>query len=367
MNGPADPVATAAGREPVTGERTATHDLWDLLLRPFNVVEAVDSVLGLSPNVVRQLSGAMLATCPEAEALLDTVPQTIRSLSIAMTNQPEECRGELRGPVLWSETLSCRSSSPGRNDVYVCAAPSRAYDIPENRVLVAALVAVRDAGRSVDTISARSYDDDTLRRARHNGVRASRYLEHRALSSVARKRPDTRELRRARSGNRRSTYTEALAMLGRAADPLEADDILPFCDRRTRAQHAVLVSLVRALRRRGLPVEPFRAVAGTLHSGLLRYHHPRRRGDRSRPSGILVGRVLVDVPERVRDRNRERAEHALAARAAGRPTVVVMDPSDVERAIDLALGGQEAAPDAVRPAVVRPGAPGGWVEGRARA
>jgi hypothetical protein len=324
--------------EPVPGQRTATHELWDLLRRPFSVVEAVDSVLGLSPNVVKQLTGAILATCAEAEHLLKATPETIRSLSISMDNQPEECRGELRGPVLWSETFSCRSSSPGRNDVYVCATPSRAYDIPENRVLVAALVSVRDAGRSVDTISARSYDDETLRVARYNGLRASRLLEHRALSSVARHRPSPREMRRARSGNRRSTYGPALDMLARAADPLEADDILPFCDRRTRAQHAVIVSMVRALRRRGLEVEPFRAVAGTLQSGLLRYHHPRRRGDRSRPSGILIGRVLVDVPERVRDRNRERAEHALAARADGRPAIVVMDPSDVERAIDLALG-----------------------------
>lgn len=334
---PDDDVADTLTHE--AGERTATHELWDLLRRPFNVVEGVDAVLGLSPNVVRQLTGAILATCPEAERLLTTIPQTIRSLSISMTNQPEECRGELRGPVLWSETLSCRSSSPGRNDVYVCAAPSRAYDIPENRVLVAALLAVREAGRSVDTISARSYDDETLRAARYNGLRASRYLEHRALALVTRHRPSVRELRRARSGNRRSTYTAALDMLARATDPLEADDILPFCDRRTRAQHAVLVSTVRALRRRGLVVEPFRAVAGTLQSGLLRYHHPRRRGDRSRPSGILVGRVLVDVPDRVRDRNRERAEHALATRAGGRPSVVVMDPRDVERAIDLALSG----------------------------
>ncbi|HEY8057651.1 MAG TPA: hypothetical protein VID94_02825, partial [Acidimicrobiales bacterium] len=261
--------------KPASGERTATHELWDLLRRPFNVVEAVDSVLGLSPNVVKQLTGAMLATCTEAEHLLSVTPHTIRSLSISMSNQPEECRGELRGPVLWSETFSCRSSSPGRNDVYVCAAPSRAYDIPENRVLVAALLAVRDAGRSVDTISARSYDDDTLRKARFNGLRASRLLEHRALSSVARHRPSPREVRRARSGNRRSTYTPALTMLARAADPLEAEDILPFCDRRTRTQHAVLVALVRTLRRRGVTVEPFRAVGGSLQSGLLRYHHPR--------------------------------------------------------------------------------------------
>jgi hypothetical protein len=336
-------VSSSPSEAPVeTGPRTPTHELWELLRRPFNVVEAVDAVLGLSPNVVRQLTGAMLATCDEARHLLSTTPHTIRSLSIAMSASPEECRGGLRGPVLWSETLSARSSSPGRHDVYICSAPSRAYDIPENRVLVAALVSLRDAGRSVDSISARSYDDDTLRQARFNGLRAIRYLEHRALSGVTRHRPSPREMRRARSGNRRTTYGPALAMLAKAADPLTADDILPFCDRRTRAQHAVLVALVRALEARGFTVDPFRAVAGTLHSGLLRYHHPRRRGDRSRPSGILAGRVLVDVPDRVRDRNRERAEHSLAARSGGRPVMVVMEPADIDRAIDRAL---DAGPD----------------------
>ncbi len=160
------------------------------------------------------------------------------------------------------------------------------------------------------------------------------------MATVTRHRPTSREMRRARSGNRRSTYGPALAMLARAADPLEADDILPFCDRRTRAQHAVLVSIVRALQQRGVTVDPFRAMSGTLQSGLLRYHHPRRRGDRSRPSGIMIGQVLIDVPERVRDRNRERAEHTLQSRSGGRPVVVVMDPGDVERAIRMALEPQ---------------------------
>ena len=53
--------------------------------------------------------------------------------------EPQRCIGELRGPVLWSETMSARASSFGDRDLFICATPSRAYDIDENRILVAAL------------------------------------------------------------------------------------------------------------------------------------------------------------------------------------------------------------------------------------
>src|SRR5215211_5671254 len=100
---------------------TATKALWERLRRPFDVVEMVDAVLGLSPNVARQLAGTMLATSPEAESLL---------VAMSTTSSPERCRGELRGPVLWSETMSARSSSSGNQDVFICSSPQRAYDIP---------------------------------------------------------------------------------------------------------------------------------------------------------------------------------------------------------------------------------------------
>ena len=315
----------------------ATRALWNRLRRPFDVVEMVDAVLGLSPNVARQLAGTMLATSTEAEALLGSMPHTIRSLAMSTTSSPERCRGELRGPVLWSETMSARSSSSGNQDVYICSSPQRAYDIPENRVLAAALVSIRDAGRGVDSMSASSYDDDTLRRARHNGMRAIRYLEHRTLAAVVREKPTSRSLKRTRSGSRRTTYQPALAMLDRAADPLTADDIIPFCDRRTRAQHALVMALVQRLEARGAELEPFRAFEGVLYSGPIRYNHPRRLGDRSRPHGIMLGGVLVDVPERIRDRNRERTQFALDARAGGLPTVAVLEPDDIDRAIEMAV------------------------------
>lgn len=319
----------------------ATAQIWARLRRPFDVVEIVDALLGLSPNTARQLAGTVLATGPEAELLLERMPHTLRSLANSVTDAAEECRGQIRGPVLWSATTGARAASGGAEDVFVCATPQRAYDIEENRVLVAALVAVREAGRRVDSIDAHSYDDDTLRRARTNGNRAHRYLDHRTLSQVTQGRPDARALKRVRSGgNRRATYHPALALIDRLAEPLSAEDVRPFCDRRTRAQHALIMSLVDGLEHRGAVLPPFRAFDGVLFSGPISYQHPRRLGETTRLHGVLLDDVLVDVPERIRDRNRARAESALHERSGGRHTVVVLGPDDVERAIDLAMAPQ---------------------------
>ena len=73
-------MSTARGTDAPTG----THRLWARIRRPYNVVEALDGVLGLSPNVARQLAGAMLATSSEAESLLTAMPRTVRSLSISI-------------------------------------------------------------------------------------------------------------------------------------------------------------------------------------------------------------------------------------------------------------------------------------------
>ena len=166
----------------------------------------------------------------------------------------------LRGPVMWSETMSRRSASAGSQDLYICTAPNRAYDILENQVLVAALAAIGHAGTSVESMSARAYDDETMRRARENGRRALRYLDHRTLSGVSREKPAPREMKRARSSTRRGTYEPAFVMLERAAEPIGVEDIRPFCVRRTRIQHELVMPLADGLPERGQELPPFRPI-----------------------------------------------------------------------------------------------------------
>lgn len=321
----------------------ALADLWSRLSRPFSVVSTVSVLTGLSRPAVGELVGTVIATSPEAERLLEEFPRTVRSLATSMGTQAERCIGALRGPVLWSETLAARASSFGDPDLYICATPSRAYDIDENRVLVAALLAVRDAGHdALEHIGGRQrYQDPLIRTAIRNSHDAARFAEHPSLTRVARGKPSPRAIKRTRSGKKKASYEPALQMLERAADPLSIEQVRAVCDRRTRAQHLLLMRLVHRLEARGGHLPPFRAELASLYAGPVQFHHPRRAAERGGLAGIVVGQLLVDVPDRLGSDDRSAAEAALARRAGSLASMVVMGDDDVEaavaRAVELAI------------------------------
>ena len=146
------------------------------------------ALLGLPNRVARQLVGAVLATSDEAEDLLEAMPAIVRSMAIATTDRAERCMGELRGPVLWAETMSARSASAGDPGLFVCATTTKAYDTDENRVLKAALDAIRRAARNAEH-GMDSHADDVVRRARHNGQHSAHLMEHQTLAQVPVVRP----------------------------------------------------------------------------------------------------------------------------------------------------------------------------------
>ncbi len=90
-----------------------------------------------------------LAASEEAGALLDGMELRVRTLTTSVETQTERCVNSVRGPVLWSETLTARANALGNDDVFVCATPSRSFDTVENRVLVAALEAIAKAGKAI--------------------------------------------------------------------------------------------------------------------------------------------------------------------------------------------------------------------------
>jgi hypothetical protein len=286
---------------------------------------------------VHQLAGTILCTSPEAERLLHDMPTLVRALTTSVQASPVRSRGEVRGPVLWSETISARAASFGDPDLFVCTTPQRDYDTAENRVLVRALSVLADAGRAIEHVGVAHYDDPVMRSARDNGREARRFLEHPALAQVANERLRPRTTKRARAGKSAQRYRSALDVLERAVEPVSVEHLLPYCDRRTRQQHEVLLGVLLELERRGMRIPPLRVEAGALLAGPITYIHPRRLGARDRLHGIVVGDVLIDVPERARETSRERAAAALAARSHGRTTVLVTDVSEVRAAVDLAV------------------------------
>jgi len=332
-----DPVEMAdVSMSPLRSEALATAELWDRLARPFRVGETVDALFGLAPDVVAQLAGTVLCTSDEAERLLHDMPTLLRALTTSVQTSPIRVRGEIRGPVLWSETMSARAASFGDPDLFVCTTPQRDYDTAENRVLVHALALLADAGKAIERVSAQ-YDDDTLRAARANARRARLFLDHPALARVSAERVRPRTMKRARGSKSADRYRAAMALIDRAIEPLDVAAVIPFCDRRTRLQHVVLTSVLRDLERRGMRIPPLQVEDGTILAGPVSYVHPRRLGARDRLHGILVGDVLIDVPERTRDTNRDRAAADLAARSHGRLSVLVFDAAEVPDAVDFAV------------------------------
>lgn len=242
------------------------------MTKPYEAARVAAALLGLPQRAARQLVGSVLATSDEAEDLLDAMPHIVRSMSIATTDRPERCYGELRGPVLWSETMSARSASAGDPGLFVCSTTTKAYDTDENRVLKAALAAIQRAGRAA-THGLDSHSDEVLRRARHNESRARHLLEHRTLSAVPITRVSGRALRRTRAGSRRSTYRPAIALLARASEPLLAVHIESHANPATLADHDLLAASLAALDARTPTPVSLRTAHGDLVAGPVRYDH----------------------------------------------------------------------------------------------
>ncbi|HEV3213398.1 MAG TPA: hypothetical protein VGZ03_08395 [Acidimicrobiales bacterium] len=307
----------------------ATLELWRRLSRPFDAASAVEALTGLHITNVRQIVGMRLATSREADVLLDKMHEIVRSLAIATTDSPVRCEGEVRGPILWSETMAARASSPGAGGVFVCASPVKAYDTDENRVLRHALTRIRDSARDADPTGHSHGDDDTIRRARFNGTRAIRALEHRTLAAVSKSRPSGRAVQKARSGTRARVYKPAVALLERALEPIDGATVAEHCDDHTRRQHGLLLALADRLE-----LGPFRVTGQWLENKGLRYIHKQRAGDDGM-YGVLLRNLLLDVPDPANGIDRFQAERNLTARAHNHPVLIVTGPEDVARAIRL--------------------------------
>lgn len=257
------------------------------LTRPYDPVRAASALLGLPQRAASALVGTVVATCDETEQLLAAMPRILRSLAIATTDRPERCHGELRGPVLWSETMSARATSVGDPGLFVCATTTKAYDTAENRILKAALSVIARAGHSA-THGVDLHGDDVLRRARHNEHQARHLLEHQALSGVPLGRISSRGIRRTATGSRRATYRPAMALLARSHDPLQAHHLRGRASAATLADHDLLAASLAALDERGKAL-PLLNDHGGLAAGLIRYDHL---------SGVTIaGRHVADVAE----------------------------------------------------------------------
>src|SRR4051812_32350716 len=263
---------------------TATEELWVRIKRPFEPAGALHALTGVHPNAARQLVALRLAGSPEADTLLDNMHEIVRSMAISTTSHPVRTLGDVRGPILWSATIAARTASPGAAGVLICSSPMKAYDTPENRVLSHALARIYNAAHAIERNPAEAVAGALSRRARHNGTRAARALEHRTLAGLERAKPNARAMRRARSGPKRRHYQHAVALLERAGDPVPSAVTAATTPPRVPRQHGLLLALIERL---GPVAATLQMDDGGLLSGPIRYRHPSRV-DPDAVHGILL-------------------------------------------------------------------------------
>jgi hypothetical protein len=328
--------STVTGPFTEADPRAVAEALWAAVAMPVDTVRAAETLIGLTPAAARLTAAVVLTTSPEVDALVAVLPRMVRKLTVATNARTERLFGEIRGPIVWNETLAARAATAGDPQLFVCTSLKRAYDTAENRVLVASLRAISDAGVLVERQGLRSRNSDLARHVRHNAGVALRYLDHRAISGVS-PSPDRRDIMRARSGKHRGAYAPALAVLRRVTTPIGPDHVAALSSARTRTQHAALVAVLDVLRDRGRPVPPMRSIGASFAGGPVTFVHDDHAARAGVPAGISVGDLLLDVPVDGSGAalDPEEALAALSGRAgAGRSVAIVRDVSDVEWALD---------------------------------
>lgn len=294
---------TVAGRSggdhPAAGTLDVTvspsEAVWRLIDHPFKPIDAARAIFGLTPAAARHVVGRELLTSDEAKVLLDATPDMFRYMRNQLNYREVRSVGAVLGQISWHSTIMARAASGFPEDLFVCSAPYRDFDLPENRVLAYALKRLVDAGRHVNLLDRESFDDERVTEARARARQAEGYLGFRSLQGV-KPRSDPATVRKLRRSTDRQMYEPVLQFLPRAVRPLSSWAINHLGDRRTSQQHKVLLAVLATLRREGIEVRPLRPENGLLVGGPVTYRHPGSRGIAG-AHGIRIGGVLIDVPD----------------------------------------------------------------------
>lgn len=234
------------------GSTGATAELWLHRDRRIPAVAAAVALTGLPVRLIEDAARVSFTLSCEFEALLEGMQQRARQLPSVLEDHPERCVHSVRGPVLWSETITARANSFGDEDVFVCRSVRRSFDCAENRLLAWLLDRGTSAGRLLRRRSgasgiAQRMDPGELRRAEEIGARARAWRTIPWLTDVDARDPYPTELSRIR--HKRARGAEASVLLecrARARQPFAAEELASLCDGATADLHAQVLKEFRA-------------------------------------------------------------------------------------------------------------------------
>jgi hypothetical protein len=252
----------------------ATMALWRRRARSTPAVPYAAALIGGDVATLRDATSLTLAASPEAAALLDGMELRVRTLPTGVDTHAERCVFSVRGPVMWSETITARANALGNEDVFICSLTRRSFDTVENRVLVAALESIARAGRALRGPTGAKVPAAEAARIAEIAREAAAWRAHPRLSDVQSRKLTGRDLARLRNGHRTSRLATVLAIRQRVAEPFVAEDLVGLADEWTWRYHAfvehALTMLSRSLR---LPTA-WTVSDGGLWAGPVSWRHP---------------------------------------------------------------------------------------------
>jgi hypothetical protein len=171
------------------------------------VLEAA-ALLQLSEQDVLTLARLHFLLSREVQALLDGLPLLLRQLATTTAHQQEHSAERVRGAIQWGSTIAARASG-GLPHLYVTAPARRAFQTPENELLVFVLEAIARLGQQTGW---HHHNGEGIRQlVGDRTAAAQRWLQARMLLEVDRRPPTPRSMMRVRTGRHHRRYRHAIS------------------------------------------------------------------------------------------------------------------------------------------------------------
>jgi hypothetical protein len=186
-------------------------DVWRYLTQAVEREEELELeaalLLQMQEHEVRQLGSVHFVLSEQVKRLLGDMPSLIRRLATTTVVDEEWSVERVRGPIRWGPTIGARAAT-GLPHLYITAPADRAFQTPENELLVHALEAITTAGRHAG--GERPGRSGIGLDVRDRAMRSERWLQTRMLSSVVRRPVDAKTINRIRAGRSRRRYQSAV-------------------------------------------------------------------------------------------------------------------------------------------------------------
>jgi hypothetical protein len=284
-------------------------DIWRYLTQASTAEEQLleaAALLQMPATDLRALGGLQFLVSEELRELLDGMPVLLRRLATTTLHEEEWSLDRIRGSIQWARTIGLRNAT-GLPHLYVTAPSRRAYQTPENQLLVFLLDETVRLGR----VSGwhRSTSEAAGRVVSTRVGQAERWQKSRMLAEVERGPITPRLVSRVRSGRSRrryqavlnafDRYRQLIGVLDRAAvqEAVERHGLVSRDDP-TLFELVCTFAILKALKEMGWELDRLRLFEGSLRIGGKRASDTIEVTYQSTPRRLSAGSLYREVQRR---------------------------------------------------------------------